>query len=79
MKTKNTIIAILLALAAAMSVQAHESKHKLEYPGFRPTTEQATTFAQNVASSKIAVFPSIVRTVKPKEGKVVQLKKERVA
>jgi hypothetical protein len=63
MKTKNTIIATLLVLAAAMPAQAHESKHKLEYPGFRPMTEQATTFAQNVVSSKIAVFPSIVRRV----------------
>lgn len=62
----------LLAVTVAMSTQAHESKHKLEAPGFRPPTEQADAFIQNVESSKIAVFPSIVRAVNPADEKVSQ-------
>jgi hypothetical protein len=72
MKTKTTIITTLLAWTVALPMQAHESKHKLEYPGFRPPTEQADVFIQNVESSKIAVFPSIVRVVNPAEDKVSQ-------
>lgn len=72
MKTKTAIITVLIAGTVAMPALAHESKHKLEYPGFRPPTEQADAFIQNVGSSKIAVFPSIVRRVNPKENKVAQ-------
>ena len=62
----------LLAWMAAMPVQAHESDQKLEVPGYRPPTEQTAAYIQNVESSKIAVFPSIVRAVNPKENKVDQ-------
>lgn len=70
---KTTYISLVIILAVMPAVvQAHESKNKLEYPGFRPPTEQAATFVQQVDSSKIAVFPSIVRVVNPAEDKVVQ-------
>lgn len=70
MKTGTTIIITLLAAMATLPLQAHESDKKAGGPGFRPPTQQSVVFAQQVGSAKIAVFPSIVRTVKPEEGKV---------
>lgn len=72
MKTGTTITVIMLAWASSMPLQAHESEHKLDVPGFRPLTESAAEFVQSAEASKVAVFPSIVRVVKPSEDKVEQ-------
>ena len=73
MKTGRTAIIItLLAWDVALPLQAHESDKKADVPGFRPPTEYSRAFAQQVESSKIAVFPSIVRTVHPAENRVEQ-------
>ena len=72
MKTTTAMIIALLAWGIALPLQAHESDKKADVPGFRPPTEYSKAFAQQVESSKIAVFPSIVRTVNPAEGKVTQ-------
>jgi len=72
LRIKQIAIVAVIATVTILPLQAHESKHKLEYPGYRPPTEQAAIFVQQVASSKIAVFPSIVRAVNPAENKVSQ-------
>ncbi len=69
MKTTAMIIA-LLAWVVALPLQAHESDKKNNAPGFRPPTEYSRAFVRQVESSKIAVFPSIFRTVYPAEDRI---------
>ena len=63
MKTTTAMIIALLACGGTLPLQAHESEKKADVPGFRPPTGYSRAFARQVESSKIAVFPSIVRTV----------------
>lgn len=66
------ITTVTLAWIAMAPIGAHESEHKITVPGFRPPTEAASAFVQHAGSSTIAVFPSIIRTVKPAEDQIVQ-------
>ena len=62
----------LLAWTAVFPLPAHENDKLSNTPCFRPATEQAAEFSQRITSSKIALFPSIYRTVNPAAGEVIQ-------
>lgn len=72
MKTRTVIILAMLARTFVTPLQADETKQKDDLPGYRPLTEHSVAFALNVESAKIAVFPSVVRTVNPAEDNVSQ-------
>jgi hypothetical protein len=53
----------LLAVAFAAPALPHETEEKVEDPGFRPESTQASAFVASFDSATIAVYPSIVRKV----------------
>ncbi len=74
MKTRTAIIITLLAWTVMAPLWAYEREQRSDVLGYRPIPECASSvaFALNVESARIAVFPSIVRTVNPAEDKVEQ-------
>ena len=54
---------IFLALVMAIPALAHETQEKVEDPGFRPESEQASAFIESFDNATIAVYPSIIRKV----------------
>ncbi len=55
--------ALLLALSVWGPAAADETEKKLGSPGFRPSSDRAGAFVKAVGSARIAVFPTVVRTV----------------
>lgn len=70
MKPTTSIQTVILsaAIAAGISLtnlpsRADEPLKTLDAPGFRPASEQADRFRQEVESAKIGVLPTIIRTI----------------
>jgi hypothetical protein len=61
MKTKSFAfwLAALLIPGTAWTSDTHQV---VDAPGFRPQSERANTFLDQVASSRVAVLPSVIRT-----------------
>ena len=53
----------LLAFVMVIPALAHETQEKVEDPGFRPESGQASAFIESFDSATIAVYPSIIRKV----------------
>jgi len=62
MKTSLRIITVLTFIAISMPLSAHVTEEKTPAPGFRPECEGAASFAAEVKTSSIRVYPTIVRT-----------------
>ena len=54
---------VFLAFVMAIPALAHETQEKVEDPGFRPESEQASAFTESFDHATIAVYPSIIRKV----------------
>ena len=54
---------VFLAFVMAIPVLAHETQEKVEDPGFRPESGQASAFIESFDAATIAVYPSIIRKV----------------
>ena len=54
---------VLLAFVMVIPALAHETQEKVEDPGFRPASGQASAFIESSDSATIAVYPSIIRKV----------------
>ena len=54
---------VFLAFVVAIPALAHETQEKVEDPGFRPESGQASAFIESFDSATIAVYPSIIRKV----------------
>jgi hypothetical protein len=70
MKTTTSIQNVILSAAIAMGFsftnlpsRADEPAKTLDAPGFRPASEHAERFRQEVENAKIGVLPTIVRTI----------------
>jgi hypothetical protein len=57
---KGTAVAMLVVMANAV---AHETEEKIAAPGFRPESEHAATFIKTQPAAKVAVHPTVIRTV----------------
>ena len=54
---------VFLAFVMAIPALAHETQEKVEEPGFRPESGQASAFIESFDNAAIAVYPSIIRKV----------------
>ena len=54
---------VFLAFAVAIPALAHETQEKVEDPGFRPESGQASAVIESFDTATIAVYPSIIRKV----------------
>jgi len=54
---------VFLAFIMAAPALAHETQEKVEDPGFRPESENASAFIEAFDTATIAVYPSIIRKV----------------
>lgn len=55
------ITLVVLVGVLALPAFAHETQEKVEDPGFRPESEQASAFIASFENATIAVYPSIIR------------------
>jgi len=59
---KATTFITVLALGFSGSLSCLAAEREVAAPGFRPESELANTFSRGIKRSKVAVFPTVIRT-----------------
>lgn len=62
MKTSLRIVTTLAFVALSLPLSANETQEKVPAPGYRPECERTTSFAADITTASIRVYPTILRT-----------------